>query len=317
MIDLRLGDGAAAFRFFEHAHKVDEDYLPARRELGLLFLDASRIEDAMDVLPSDIPAFGAMEYLLDQAERDRAQADRGDPCRCGSGKKYRSCCAKRLRFTFAEQLEVIDIRLKVYLSQPPWSVQMDRLADIVSTEWELMSFPDALAEPFVHDVLAIEAGGAASYLAARRSLLTESDATILATFVAQSRDAFDILSASPHTWKLRHPDSGAELHIDALDQSPTPGDAVLVRTIARNGGLAAVGPAIVVPGSHVSLLRVVLGSRPTAEQLLGWVCRRSEILRPHIDLATPIDLRETGEPSDDAILAGIDLDDLARRAMES
>jgi hypothetical protein len=317
MIDLRLGDGAAAFRFFEQAHEADEDYLPVRRELGLLLLDASRLEDAMDVLPSDVAAYGAMEYLLDRVAQDRAQVDRGDPCRCGSGKKYRSCCAKHLRLTVDEQLEVIDVRLKIYLSEPRWSLQMDRLADIVSTEWGLMSFPEALADPFVQDVLAIEAGGAASYLAARRSLLTESDANILATFTAQSRDAFDIGSAGGATWELRHPDTGAELQIDAMEQTPSPGDAVLVRTIVRDGRLGAVGPAIVIPGAHVSLLRVTLGSRPTAEQLLGWVCRRSEILGPHIDLTPEIDLRGTTESADDGIIAKIDLDDLARRAMES
>lgn len=317
MIDLRLGDGAAAFSFFQQAHEVDEDFLPVRHELGLLLLDASRLDDAMEVLPSDVPAFGAIEYLLDRASRDRARADRGDPCRCGSGKKYRSCCAKQLHLTDEEQLDVIDIRLKLFLSEPPWSVQMDRLADVVSTEWGIMSFPEALADPFVQDVLAIEAGGAASYLAARRSLLTESDAEILATFTAGSRDAYDIESTDSGTWQLRHPDSDAVLHIDGLDRTPSPGDAVLVRTIRRGDRLAGVGPALLIPGSHVSLLRVTLGSRPTAEQLLGWVCRRTEILRPSIDLTAQIDLRETGDEPDDAVLAGIDLDDLARRAMGS
>ena len=66
MIDLRLGDGAAALRFFEMAHEADEDYLPVRRELGLLMLDGSRFEEAMDVLPSDLEVFGAVEYLFDR-----------------------------------------------------------------------------------------------------------------------------------------------------------------------------------------------------------------------------------------------------------
>ncbi|MFW2383522.1 MAG: hypothetical protein ACN4GZ_17340 [Acidimicrobiales bacterium] len=317
MIDLRLGDGAAAFKFFQEAHSADEDFLPVRRELGLLLLDASRLEEAMDVLPADVPAFGAIEYLLDRAAQDRGQAERGDPCRCGSGRKYRSCCAKNLRLTEAEQLEVIDVRLRIYLSEPPWSLQMDRLADIVSTEWGLMSFPEALADPFVHDVLAIEAGGAASYLAARRSLLTESDVAILSTFTATSRDAFDIQAAHPDHWQLRHPDTGSELQIPPLEQTATPGAAVLVRTMSREGRLVPVGPAVLIPGSHVSLLRVTLGSRPTAEQLLGWVCRRSEILRPPIELTSQIDLRDSSDDPEDSVLAGIDLDDLARRAMDS
>ncbi|MBT8241670.1 MAG: hypothetical protein KJN63_10625 [Acidimicrobiia bacterium] len=316
MIDLRLGDGAAAFDFFQRAHDADEDFLPVRRELGLLLLDASRIDDAMDVLPADVPAFGAVEYLLDRAARNRAGADRGDPCRCGSGKKYRSCCARHLRLSEADQLDLIDIRLSVYLSEPPWSVQMDRLADIVSTEWGLMSFPEALADPFVQDVLAIEAGGAASYLAARGKLLTEPDTDILSTFTPTSRDAFDIDASESDRWHLRHPDSGAVLEIDALDRHPSPGDAVLVRTIRRDDHLSPVGPTLLIPDSHVSLLRVMLGSRPTAEQLLGWVCRRTEILRPSVDLTAQIDLRERGDEIGDPVLAGFDLDDLARRAMD-
>ncbi len=314
MIDLRLGDGAAALRFFEMAHEADEDYLPVRRELGLLMLDGSHFEEAMDVLPSDLEVFGAVEYLFDRARRDRERADRGDPCRCGSGKKYRSCCAKQLRLSEADQLDIIGIRLAEFLTDPPWSMQMDRLADIVSTEWGLMSFPEALADPFVQDVLAIESGGAAGYLASRRDVLTSDDAEILAGFTAQSRDAFDIVSAGPSRWQIRHPDSGVELEIDALEREPSDGDAVLVRTLVRGDRRIPAGPPVLIPEAHVSLLRVTLGSRPTAEQLLGWVCRRSEILRPSIDLSAEIDLRDHG---DEALAAGIDLDDLARRAMES
>lgn len=318
MIDLRLGDGGAALTFFEKAHAVDEDFLPVRRELGCLLLDASRIEDAMDVLPSDVPIYGSVEYLIDRATVDRSAADRNDSCRCGSERKYRSCCAKQLRLSDREHFELLDIRIKNFLSEPPWSLQMDRLADIVSAEWGLMSFPEALADPFVQDILAIEAGGAAAYLAARRSVVTEDDESILSTFTAGSREAFDIEVIDRATWKLSDPDSGKVLMIDSLDRSVSYGDAVLVRTLKRDQSWVAMGPAVFIPGSHVSLLRVTLGSRPTAEQLLGWVCRRTEILRPPSDLVGDIDLRDTQAPTDTgSILAGINIDELARRAMES
>ncbi len=205
MIDLRLGDGGAAFSFFEQAHEADEDFLPVRRELGTLFLDASRVDAAMDVLPSDVPVYGSVEYLVDRATVDRSSVDRNETCRCGSGRKYRSCCAKQLRLSDRDQFDLIDLRMKVYLSEPPWSLHMDRLADIVSTEWGLMSFPEALADPFVQDVLAIEAGGAASYLAARRSVLTEDDESILSTFTSGSREAFDIEVMDAATWNLSDP----------------------------------------------------------------------------------------------------------------
>ncbi|MGI9610983.1 MAG: hypothetical protein ACR2NL_11890, partial [Acidimicrobiia bacterium] len=303
MIDLRLGDGGAAFNFFDQAHQADEHFLPVRSELGRLLLDASRVDAAMDVLPSDVPIYGSIEYLVDRIAVSRAAEDRAGPCRCGSGKKYRSCCAKVLRFTPAEKLSFIDVRLKSYLANPPWSLQMERLADIVSTEWGLMSFPEALADPFVQDLLAVEAGGAASYLSARRKLLTEFDTEVLSTFTAQSRDAFDVDTATAAIWQLSHPDSGKRLEIGALEHEPAERDAVLVRTMELDAVLVPIGPAIHIPGSHVSLLRVMLGSRPTAEQLLGWVCRRTEILRPSIDLTAEIDLRV--EPPDD-VLAGID-----------
>ncbi len=318
MIDLRLGDGGAALSFFERAHAVDEDFLPVRRELGRLFLDASRIEEAMDILPSDVPIFGSVEYLIDRATVDRSAADRNDACRCGSGRKYRSCCAKQLRLSDREQFALIDVRIQAYLAEPPWSIQMERLADIVSTEWGLMSFPEALADPFVQDILTIEAGGAAAYLAARRSVVTEDDEAILSTFTAGSREAFDVEVLDSSTWKLSDPDSDKELTIDAMNRRVSYGDAVLVRTMERDGRLVAMGPAVFIPSSHVSLLRVTLGSRPTAEQLLGWVCRRTEILRPSIDLTGDIDLRDSGEERGDAdAFAGINIDDLARRAMES
>ncbi len=312
MIDLRLGDSASAYDFFHAAHQADEDFLPVRRELGLLMLDASRIEEAMDVLPSDVPAFGAVEYLLEKAGEDRARGDRGEPCRCGSGRKYRSCCARQLRLSDPEQDRFIGLRLQNYLSQPPWDTHMNHLADVVSTEWGLMSFPEALANPFVQDVLAIEAGGAASYLATRRELLTDGDIELLSGFTPQSRDAFDVVEIGRDALTLVHPDTGVRLTIEPpTSATPQVGDAILTRTVDRNGVVSALGPAVVIPSSHVSLLRVTLGSRPTAEQLLGWVCRRTEILRPGLDLTSEIDLRE------DEVSAPFDIADLARRAMES
>ncbi len=340
MIDLRLGDGGTAMDFFQMAHDADDTFIPAREELGTLLLDANQLVAALAILPPDSLLAQAVEAIGERATRDRTGAERSEPCRCGSGKKYKTCCAKELTLSQAERADLRDLRLQNFLSAPPWSVQMDRLADIVSTECGLMSFPEALAEPIVHDALVIEGGGAGAYLAARRSLLPDDECVLLGQFIARRRKAFDVAVVGSQLL-LTHPDLSLSLQIpaDSVDAPPGsgagafggpenafgPGDAVLVRTVELDGEVVASGPAIRIPATHVSLLRVTIGSRPTAEQLLGWICRRSEILRPPLDLAGSIDLRS--EPSgpgasspdrfeDDPVLAGIDLDDLARRALE-
>ncbi len=148
-----------------------------------------------------------------------------------------------------------------------------------------MSFPEALAEPFVHDVLVVEGGAASAYLLARRTLLDQDDIEMLAQFTSRHRDAFDIDEWSGDTVSLADPDTDQRLQISVFDLQgdDREGDAVLVRTVETGRGLSAAGPALRIPATHVPLLRVVLTSRPTAEQLLGWVCRRSEILRPPIE----------------------------------
>ncbi len=312
MIDLRLGDGAGALGHFDSAAAADPEFLPVRDELGLLLLDQGQHERALTLLAPGHPVGDAVRAVFERAERDRRQAERGDPCRCGSGRKYRSCCARQLRLGDDEAVDVLDIRLQAFLTSPPWSAQMSRLADIVSTEWCVMSFPEALAEPFVQDVLVVEGGGAAAYLAARRTLLADGEVELLSQYTSRHREAFDVTGIAGAAVELVDPDQGHRTTIiDAeLAESLEDGDAVLVRTVERGGELAPVGPYLRIPEDHVALLRVVLGSRPTAEQLLGWVCRRAEILRPAIDLGADIDLRSP-------VSVGFDIDDLARRAMDS
>ncbi len=329
MIDLRLGDGATAMEFFQMANEADAAFLPARYELGTLMLDAGSVPQALTVLPEDSMLWGAVDAVLAAATLDRAKADRSDPCRCGSDKKYRSCCAKELHLSDLDLTALREIRLQHFLSVPPWSMQMDRLADIVSTECGLMSFPEALAEPIVQDVLVVEGGGAGAYLAARRSLLPAHEVALLSQFTARRRKAFDV-RVDGSQLELTHPDSSLHLRIpahrvDGLVAGPgafsgpetafLPGDALLVRTVKVDDVLLPSGPAIRIPSAHVSLLRVTIGSRPTAEQLLGWICRRSEILRPALDLTGEIDLRDDA-PSMNDVLATVDVDDLARRAMD-
>ncbi|NNF53485.1 MAG: hypothetical protein HKN03_03480, partial [Acidimicrobiales bacterium] len=179
------------------------------------------------------------------------------------------------------------------------------------------------------DVLVVEGGGAGAYLAARRALLPPQEVSILSQFTPRRRKAFDV-RVDGSQLELTHPDSSLHLRlpahrVDGLIAGPgafngpetafRPGDALLVRTVEIDGSLLPSGPAIRIPAAHVSLLRVTIGSRPTAEQLLGWICRRSEILRPDIDLAGEIDLRD-GPPSMTEVLATVDVDDLARRAMD-
>jgi hypothetical protein len=316
MIALRLGDGSAALGFLEKSHRDDEAFVPTRDELGVLVLDLGDIQRALNLLPTDAPGAEPVRSLTERARAARSGAERGEPCPCGSRKKYRSCCARHFRLSRAERDELLDLRLGLFLTSPPWSVQMDRLADVVSTEWGLMSFPEALAEPFVQDVLVIEGGGAGAYLAARRGLFEQADIEMLAQFTSRHRDAFDIVGVVGDTMSLADPDTGQCVRMSVLDVQGTieQGDAVLVRTVETDGAPRAVGPALRIPATHVPLLRVVLASGPTAEQLLGWVCRRSEILRPPIDLTGDIDLRED-TPALDEVLAAIDLDDLARRAL--
>lgn len=318
MIDLRLGDGAGALGHFESAAAADPEFLPVRDELGLLLLDQGQHEPALSLLSPGHPVGDAVRAVFERAERDRRQAEKADQCRCGSGRKYRSCCARQLRLGDDEAVDVLDIRLQAFLAAPPWSAQMLRLADIVSTEWCVMSFPEALAEPFVQDVLVVEGGGAAAYLAARRRLLPDDEIELLSQYTSRHREAFDVSAISGPAVELVDPDEGHRTTITdpELAESLEEGDAVLVRTVQRGGQLVPVGPHIRIPEDHVALLRVVLASRPTAEQLLGWVCRRAEILRPPIDLGADIDLRSPVSARPEG-LEGFDIDDLARRAMDS
>ncbi|NNF55314.1 MAG: hypothetical protein HKN03_12850, partial [Acidimicrobiales bacterium] len=275
MIDLRLGDGATAMEFFQMAYEADREFLPARDELGTLILDVGSVPQALEVLPGDSVLRGAVEAVLSAATADRAKADRGDPCRCGSDKKYRSCCAKELHLSDSDLTDLRDIRLHQFLSVPPWTMQMDRLADIVSTECGLMSFPEALAEPIVQDVLVVEGGGAGAYLAARRALLPPQEVSILSQFTPRRRKAFDV-RVDGSQLELSHPDSSVHLRlpahrVDGLIAGPgafngpetafRPGDALLVRTVEIDGALLPSGPAIRIPAAHVSLLRVTIGSR--------------------------------------------------------
>lgn len=288
LAQLRACDAEAALTALESAVRADSDVPGAARALALLELDRGNLTRAQTLAVRD----GGDPDLVQWIEAERARqaglrpsAGRNDPCPCGSGRKYKKCCAVGGPLTLAQRVPLVVRRMGQHATRPEAHAALFGLA--VSAAGAHDDVVDAIRrfvdDPFLVDVAVHDGGLGENYLEQRRPLLADDEAALVEAMLQAPRRLWEITAVTPgESFTLRDTGSGDEIHVIERKGSKGRGvgELLLARALAVEGEPMLVGIPIVVPLRERSRVLRMLDEPVDADGLAAWYGSLS--LPPHL-----------------------------------
>lgn len=302
----RRRDPDAAERAFAAALRVDPGYRAAVVEASCHELDRGHLDRAIALLDqaeverSD-PWFSRIVGLRDLAAEPYRDVGRNDPCPCGSGRRFKTCCQREPKVAVDVALALLRLKLERFVRR---DVPRSDLADLALATVEpgtgdlLEQLNSVVFEPFFLDVAAFDGGFGEQYRRERGHRLPPVEAELLDTMLAAPRRLWQVIGDDHDRLRLRADVAlapaaeaddddggrkgvgggdvvadGAEVAIPmpvALD--PGLADWILSRVIAVGGGeWRGAGQMLVIPDERVDVLRELLtGPDRGPEVVLAW-----------------------------------------------
>lgn len=199
---------------------------------------------------------------------------RNAPCPCGSGRKYKMCCAGRIGHPLAERASWLLRKSQGFTQQPPqrealldWAERFHGDEDV--TYGRLVQ--SAITVPLITDVAQFDGGLLEKYLRVRGSLLPADELELATQWLSSRRTGYEVVSTRPGTTiTLRdlHTEQTTEVRERTASRQLRRGDLLLARILPTGDG-AMLALVLAVPRQQRSrLLQVVSGD---ADALFGWL----------------------------------------------
>lgn len=176
-LDGAIADNALQFadarKSYEAALAIDNTFAPAASALAELTADAGEYETTLTLLRR-IDADSRERQFLESQISKHANVGRNDPCVCGSGKKYKTCCLnKPASLTPDARLEWLLIRINRFTTRNVEILRELESASMVAFEDPNTAFR-AHGTKLFHFAM-FEGGGLQVYSGQRGELLDEVD----------------------------------------------------------------------------------------------------------------------------------------------
>lgn len=237
------GKAILAEKDLQMAIRHDPNFEPAKVELARYSADRGDIHAYIAALKQCKPGSVLSEiYDAELLIPRYPSIDRNEPCPCGSGLKYKSCCLKAPKLPTRTRIRWILQRVAAWISRPE---RQENLSDF------FLSFNEMLTEPveesymdFIFDVATFEGGGIEQYLNLREELLSPSDHHLLEKLSSSRRALFEVIEIDQgHTLTLRDTLTGDRLVVmEALASLDSRiGDYLMGRVIEIDQGNIMVG----------------------------------------------------------------------------
>lgn len=262
-------DGEAAYEALDAAVRADPGFPQAAVPLALLELDRGDLARAHRLaVRSGAPDLA--DWIGAERSRRgalRPTAERNDPCPCGSGRKFKNCCARGGSLSLAQRFPWILQRVAHFATGPEGYDQVFGLAVSAAGEHEdivgaIRSFLD---DPFIVDVAIHEGGVLEDYLEQRAPLLADDEVDLLDQALVEPRRLWEIMAVDPgESLTLRDTGSGDEVTVveHSGSRGREPGELLLARVVTVEGVAMLIGVPILIS----------LRERDRVLQLLdGWV----------------------------------------------
>jgi hypothetical protein len=278
LAQVRAGTAEAALASLEAAVRADAGLAFAAGMLAVLELDRGNLAraHALSVQEGADPDF--VRWIETERARQGAlqpSAGRNDPCPCGSGKKFKRCCANGGQLTLAQRVPFVLQRLGHFATGPEGHDTMFGLAISAAGDHDDVAgaIRRFLEDPFLVDVAVHEGGLGEAYLDQREALLADDEVALIEAVLEEPRRLWEITAVTPgESLSLRDTGSGDEVTVIERSGSEgrEPGELMLARATTVDGEAMLFGVPLLVPLRERARVLRMLDGWLDADALAMW-----------------------------------------------
>ena len=308
------GDALGAEAALRQALRDDPAYGLAASGLARYEFDRSDVNRAItllhhDELDPDDPLLAFLEEFRDRFDAPFVGVGRNERCPCGSGRKFKVCCARDRVPPLSTRTPLVTAKLALFAGR---RATRSGIVGIASSACDpddpdlASSIADMVREPLIVDFAIWEGGIADDYLAERGDLLPPDERRLIEDLVGQPRRLWEVTAVDPGTrMTLRDTATGDQVvvdeHLASLDREP--GELSLARVARLEDQNQLMGMPMSIPFRLRDSALELVDSGPDADQLATWYGQaiafpilvnsdREPILLCRAELATAVALPE-------------------------
>lgn len=266
----RDGDAVGAEHLCLDAISDDPGYVPALQALAAFAEDrgdAARAISYRSRVDPDDPRIERLRSFLPAATK----VGRNERCPCGSGRKFKSCCAGA-RPPLVERARWLLERAAIWAGEPGRSGLVDELMGVrMGTD---DPDEDEALDPAVIEFALFEEGMLETYLLARDSMLPSDELALARSWTGSKRNAWEVASTGTGVVDLVDMRSGDHVLVadDTASRTLHPGDWVWARVASGGGGsLIFVGYPNLVPMRARHSLLELMDTDPSGFEMAAWL----------------------------------------------
>ncbi|HET9443022.1 MAG TPA: SEC-C domain-containing protein, partial [Acidimicrobiales bacterium] len=273
------GDYAAQESLLGHAIGAHPGYRPALWDMAWYAADRGQPGRAASLLgsagaPADDPWRQRLEHYSKPGPN---QGPRNEPCKCGSGRKAKSCCLRTNGWPLASRVAWLYDKAAAFVNRPGIAPRVQAVVDVwaEAAGGDHAVAHDLGSDPLPTDLVLFEDGALAEFVERRGPLLPTDEAELAASWVGARLRVCEVLEVRPDEGLvLDDLLSGERLEVveRAATRGMIPHLLILTRVLPDGeGGLQLFGGVRTIPfGRHEGLLEVLAGP-PTPAAVAQWL----------------------------------------------
>ena len=271
-LDGRVADMEADL---EEGLRRDEDHRFSARSLADVVSDRGNAARAIALMTrAGFPHDSAVLRVLRAAAEPYRGVGRNDPCPCGSGRKFKTCCLRDPKNPIEARRGWMHQKVGSFVLRPRRRHDLFNLALSASSPdtMTIESVAALVQDPFIIDVATYEGGGLADYLAQRGALLPPDEFEVFGGWLSIPRRLWEVVRVDSGVGSLlRDVISGDEVTVVGVSgQQFGVADQIFARIAESAGVHALVGTALVVPIRGQEPLLGLLDAGYDADTLAAW-----------------------------------------------
>lgn len=270
------GDAGEAEEELRRALRADVNYGPALEELAWYVADHGNAAQAISLRQRAPGHEGDPElaYLLTRVSKKFDGVGRNDPCPCGSGRKFKSCCVAGAKESIEQRAEWLYHKVVVYSLRAPNRWGLEELFEVAleASGGDATNLPMAT----LGDLAAFSPGFVGQFIEARGNLLPEDELALAREWVSSQPSLWQVVGVEPgSSIDVFDTRTGEKVTVTerTASMSTHVGDYVFARVLLAGSQHQFMGQPISVPMAHRASLLTLLDDGADSLELAWWVGR--------------------------------------------
>jgi len=252
---------------------IDRDSPEATAVLGRVAAIRGDYAEALRLLRRSLPDDPWIE-ILEEIFEPFPDAKRNDPCPCGSGKKFKVCCAEHPQVSAIQRMHLLTHKIIAYL-QTVESGRLHYLAHIAAAIHDRDDPQDIdrlVSHPFIIEIAAIE-GSIDSFASLWGPFLPPDEADTIDLWRTSTRALWEVTD-EPEDAHVTLRDTRTGDTVTVYDETATPnlhtGALIMGVVVPAFGEDRFLGDALTIDIRHRDMTLALFDEQPTDEELAHW-----------------------------------------------